>query len=155
MPSLKNAPLAPFGPSVVLIHGMPFEGIGTVLQKSEPPSKDTLQLQCTALHQKLYHHTCSAKDSPAAMRRACSLGSFLDSSCCPVIFDLIIRIGSLPNVDLVAEKEEEETSVQMYTELFDVDAHPQPEGLNLRHYLASQLLYSRSQCLTLFGAFKD
>ena len=41
VPSLKNAPRAPFGPSVVFNDGIPLDDIGTVLQKSEPASKET------------------------------------------------------------------------------------------------------------------
>ena len=45
VPSLKKAPLAPFGPSVVLIEGMPFEGIATVRQKSCAVSRETFDCQ--------------------------------------------------------------------------------------------------------------
>ena len=41
VPSLKKAPLAPLGPSVVLIEGIPFEGMVDVLQKSWAASRDT------------------------------------------------------------------------------------------------------------------
>lgn len=41
VPSLKRAPLAPLGPSDVLIEGIPFEGIGTVLQKSLPARRES------------------------------------------------------------------------------------------------------------------
>lgn len=113
MPSLNRSPLAPFGPSVVLMDGMPFEEIGTVLQKSLPPSRDTLHLQHVVLHQYLYCHTCSSKDRPAAMRRASSLRPFSDNIFCPVNLDFGLRVRLLPNVDLVAKKEEEETPTRI------------------------------------------
>lgn len=41
VPFLKYCPRAPFGPSVVLIDGIPRWGRGTVLQKSAPANRDT------------------------------------------------------------------------------------------------------------------
>ena len=40
VPFLKKAPRAPLGPSEVLIEGIPFEGMATVLQKSAPASRE-------------------------------------------------------------------------------------------------------------------
>lgn len=40
VPLVKNSPLAPFGPSVVLIDGMSLLGIGIDRQKSTPASND-------------------------------------------------------------------------------------------------------------------
>jgi hypothetical protein len=40
VPLVKNSPLAPFGPSVVLIEGIPLLGIGIDRQKSAPANKD-------------------------------------------------------------------------------------------------------------------
>jgi hypothetical protein len=43
VPFLKNSPLAPFGPSVVLTDGIPCCGRETVRQKSAPASRDTCE----------------------------------------------------------------------------------------------------------------
>lgn len=44
VPALKNSPRAPFGPSLVLIEGMPFEGIETVLHISAALRRETFTL---------------------------------------------------------------------------------------------------------------
>lgn len=44
VPPTKMPPLAPFGPSEVLMAGMPFSGIDFVLQKSAAVSRDTYVL---------------------------------------------------------------------------------------------------------------
>jgi len=41
VPPTKIPPRAPFGPSVVLIEGMPFSGIAFVLQKSAAVRRET------------------------------------------------------------------------------------------------------------------
>ena len=49
MPFLKNSPLAPFGPSVVLIEGIPFSGSALVLQKSTPVRREILKVSVISL----------------------------------------------------------------------------------------------------------
>jgi hypothetical protein len=47
VPALKIAPRAPFGPSDVLMLGMPFDGMATVLQWSAALRSDTYDISAT------------------------------------------------------------------------------------------------------------
>ena len=99
VPPTKMPPRAPFGPSLVLMAGMPFEGIALVLQKSAAVRRDTLPSQTTLSKEISGLLTFSSRVSRASFVLATSRASSITA-----LFGIGLNSGeySVPGVVLLS-----------------------------------------------------